>query len=203
MLKHLALLLASAVSAAQAQVAETIKVNPETGALLAPAEGPFKAANHLAIGVDVQAYNSALAAIASAGGVAFSSLSGRPTTVAGYGLTDALTLSGNGSGLTGLTAAQVGLGNVPNVDATNLAHMTSGTLAVARGGTGTGAFSDGLLKVSAGAFATASDGSDFLSASRARGDLREAEFWDDFQRANSSGTVGASAPSGQTYLYLN
>jgi len=35
------------------------------------------------------------------------------------------------------TKAQVGLGSVPNVDATNMANAASGVLAVARGGTGT------------------------------------------------------------------
>jgi len=45
----------------------------------------------------------------------FASLTGKPTTLAGYGITDNVLLTnGNGSALTGLTASQVGLGNVTN-----------------------------------------------------------------------------------------
>ena len=46
----------------------------------------------------------------------------------------------------GTTAANVGLGNVPNVDMRDIGNVTSGTLAAARGGTGITNFSDSTHK---------------------------------------------------------
>jgi len=108
-LKSIAALLCLA-SIAVAQVAESVRVNPTTGALVAPAESSFKAANHLMIGADVQAYNAALAAIAAAGGVSFSTLLSHPTTLAGYGITNALTTANNLSDIGNAASARINLG---------------------------------------------------------------------------------------------
>ena len=74
--------------------------------------------------------NLGLATVASSG--SYSDLGNKPT--AG---TDYLAPTGNGSGLTGLTKGQVGLGNVANVDTSNASNIATGILALALGGTGT------------------------------------------------------------------
>ena len=69
--------------------------------------------------------NLGLATVASSG--SYADLSNKP--VAG---TDFIAPNGNGSALTGLSSTQVGLGNVANVDTTNAANISSGTLPAGR-----------------------------------------------------------------------
>ncbi len=69
---------------------------------------------------------SAALAVAGAlfGSVAFV-LAATPTTTIGTSITTTGTISGDGSLLTNLSKSQVGLGNVPNVDATNPSNITA------------------------------------------------------------------------------
>lgn len=84
----------------------------------------------LTIGVNVQAYNAALAAIAAAGGVSFSSLSGKPTTLSGYGITDAIE-----------PALQIGSGLTLNISTSPWTlSVSSGTFEPALGNPGTSGF---------------------------------------------------------------
>ena len=100
--------------------------------LTGTATGSLKAASNLSdlTNASTARTNLGLAAVANTG--SYSDLTDRP--VAG---TDYLAPTGNGSALTGLTKSQVSLSNVPNVDTTNATNITTGTLAVGVGGTGT------------------------------------------------------------------
>lgn len=49
----------------------------------------------------------------------WSNVLSKPTTLSGFGITDGLTSTGNGSALTGLTKSQVGLGNCDNTSDLN------------------------------------------------------------------------------------
>ena len=51
------------------------------------------------------------------------------------------------TGVVVLTKTDIGLGNVPNTDATNASNLSSGTVAVARGGTGQTSYTDGQLLI--------------------------------------------------------
>jgi len=96
------------------------------------ASGSLGAANNLSdlASAATARTNLGLATVASSG--SYSDLGNKPT--AG---TDYLAPTGNGSGLTGLTKGQVGLGNVANVDTSNASNIATGILALGVGGTGT------------------------------------------------------------------
>ena len=74
---------------------------------------------------------------ATASSIPWSSVTSTPTTLSGYGITDGVTntTTVNGHPLSSnvtVTASDVGLGNVPNVDATNASNISSGTLSDSR-----------------------------------------------------------------------
>ena len=114
---------------------EFVCLGAATGAALwkeTTASGSLGATNNLSdlASAATARTNLGLAPVASSG--SYADLSNKPA--AG---TDYLAPTGNGSGLTGLSKGQVGLGNVANVDTTNASNIATGILALGVGGTGT------------------------------------------------------------------